>query len=85
MKTPKKDYHDRPIAEIQRMMNDVRAKGGKSWIKWTCPKCGERCLSTDPDTINLGGYQHDACGGVYTGALYGLMVLLPLGRKKPEL
>lgn len=80
MTTTPNDYHDRPIPEIQRMMREVHAKGGQSWIKWTCPKCGERCVATEPNQINLAGYEHDACGGVYTEHLFGLMVVLPIGR-----
>lgn len=83
MTTTPKDYHDRPIPEIQRMMREVQAKGGQSWIKWTCPKCHTRCIATEPNQINLGGYEHDACGAVYTGKLFGLMVVLPIGGKLP--
>lgn len=80
--TPPKDYHDKPLAEIQRMMSDVQARGGKAWIKWTCPTCHTRCIAIEPNQINLAGYEHDVCGTVYTEQRYGLMVMLPIGGKK---
>ena len=72
---------DLPLPEIARQMAsilDSHPPGhARVYIKWTCPRCGERCISGTPNLINT-SYKHDDehCGAIYTGQQYGLMVIL---------
>lgn len=76
---------DHPSRTAIRMMDEVAGKGGKAWIKWTCPKCGERVTANEPNTFHTRGYAHEAkrdgspCGAVYTGDMFGLLVAYPVG------
>lgn len=69
---------DQPIETILSLMEKVINQGGKAYIKWTCPKCGDRCCSDRPNEFNAGGYLHTEredgtpCGGVYQGTMFGL-------------
>lgn len=58
-------------------MNKAIAKGFRALVKWTCPKCGKRCTSGEPNRFNTGGYYHDepGCGHLYTGQRYGLALV----------
>lgn len=76
---------DKPIIDILKQMNDIAAMGGQAWIKWTCPKCGERCVADESNKIHTGGYEHAGCGGIYQGNVFGLLVLLPINKEKREI
>lgn len=81
---------DLPLEQIKATMDMILAQGGQAWIKWTCPKCGERVVSDEEGCIHLDGYLHtekadgSECGGVYEGKLFGLLVALPLYTKPDE-
>ena len=58
---------------------------GRPWVfllKWTCPKCKERCTSNLPNTIETDGYEHtfrengEYCGEVYRGGRIGLTAMV---------
>ena len=55
----------------------------QTYIKWTCPACGERATDDQPHRVALGGYTHtekadgSPCGATYTGRLYGIRLVLP--------
>lgn len=75
------DYGDKPEAEILKMMAGVADAGGYAYVKWTCPRCGERCTANEANSFYTKGFRHTEkadggpCGEVYTGPLYGLLVV----------
>lgn len=75
---------DLPLEQIKVMMDEALHRGDLAWIKWTCPRCGERVTSDNEGSIHLDGYKHTQkkdgtlCGGVYEGNLFGLRVAVVL-------
>jgi len=57
--------------------------GLDAYLRWTCPKGGERVLADQPNVYHASGYRHaeradgTACGGIYLGTLFGLAVAVP--------
>lgn len=72
---------DKPLEEIIKMVESIAEKGGSAFIKWTCPKCGERVICAEANTTYEKGYQHEErgdgtpCGGLYTGNKFGLLAI----------
>ena len=68
---------DLPLPQIVVMMSEALAKNPntKVYVKWTCPQCGERCISGTPNTVHT-SYMHEDCGAIYEGQLYGMMLHL---------
>lgn len=67
---------------IERMDEVIRSNpGAKTFVKWTCPACGERVTATEYNTFRTGGYKHEerrdgqVCGYLYTGPLWGFMAM----------
>jgi hypothetical protein len=65
------------VEALMAGMNDLIRQGYAVFPKWTCPKCGERVTSGEPNVFHSQGYYHDApgCGALYTGTRYGLMAI----------
>lgn len=74
---------DRHIRDILPELAEWVQLGAICYIKWTCPKCGERVLSEDPNVFCDRGYLHSEkqdgseCGFVYFGDQFGLAVVIP--------
>lgn len=72
---------DKPIEDILNLMEKVVAQGGLAYIKWTCPKCGERVTSDQANCFYMQGYKHTEkddgtpCGETYRGTMFGLRAL----------
>lgn len=72
---------DKHIDEIIKMVESIAEKGGQAYIKWTCPRCGERVTCSDANTIYQKGYGHEErengtyCGEIYRGDKFGLLVV----------
>lgn len=72
---------DRPIAELLPEIDGFIARGATVYIKWTCPKCGERVIADEPNVYNALGYRHTErqdgtpCDGLYLGTVFGLAVI----------
>ena len=64
---------DKPVEEILSLMNDAIEKGFDCYVKWTCPACRQRAVSTDKNTFYTKGYLHEDCGYLYTGKMFGLL------------
>jgi hypothetical protein len=71
--------HDKPKDEIIALLDRVAAAGANGYIKWTCEKCGQRCMSAVPNVFNEGGYLHDEphCGHMSHPTKYGMMLSGP--------
>lgn len=77
---------DRTRAELIPQINAILAANPTAlcFIKWDCPRCGDRCLSDTPNTISAAGYVHTErangtpCGGVYTDDMFGFMLMFAL-------
>lgn len=63
--------------QLITMANELISKGHIIWVKWTCPRCGDRVTSSTPNTI-FASYLHtdEKCGFLYKGDEFGLMVAL---------
>lgn len=70
-------------AELIRLMEDhlEQHPNDQLYVKWTCPKCGQRCTSPDANTFHTQGYLHDelSCGHLYTGDQFGLLLVASMG------
>lgn len=66
---------DKTIEELRGFMEEIMNAGGNVWIKWTCPKCGDRVTANEANTVYMQGYKHEDCGEVYRGDTYGLFVV----------
>jgi predicted RNA-binding Zn-ribbon protein involved in translation (DUF1610 family) len=68
---------DLHVDELIRRMEAILVKhpSAKLFVKWTCPKCGERVTSNEANVVHTGGYRHDDCGGMYHGDLFGFMAI----------
>lgn len=73
---------DKPLDEIIAMMKQVLDDNpfARCYLKWTCPGCGKRVTSEQPNAVFKQGMRHneDGCNTLYTGPLWGLMVEAPL-------
>lgn len=80
-----KDY---PVEQVLKSMDRVIRLGGLAFIKWTCPKCGERVMSDTPNVYNTAGYMHvekadgSQCGGLYTGEMFNFCAVFARGTSK---
>lgn len=76
------DTSDIPTERLIPLMEQYMSFGFDTFVKWTCPECGERCAANEPNTFNEGGYQHTTrsdgspCGATYHGDLYGFMAVM---------
>ena len=63
--------------ELVREMTAWQKKGYLTLVKWTCPKCGDRVTSGEPNVFHAMGYYHDVpgCGALYTGPAYGFSAI----------
>lgn len=77
------DFKDVPIEKIIERCEAVLSRDPTAlcFVKWTCPKCGERAESSQPNVVCISGYVHEGCGYHYQGKLYGLMVILGLNEE----
>ena len=68
---------DKHISEILRMANEVIQNGGQVYLKWTCPKCGDRVTADEANTYHTSGYIHTdkGCGYHYKGEMFGFLVV----------
>ena len=48
-------YKDHPIRECMEMADEILAKGGTIFQKFTCAGCGERLTMDTPDTFFASG------------------------------
>lgn len=74
---------DVPLEEIIKLVEKVLSRDPTAlcFVKWTCPQCGERVDSSQPNVICTSGYVHEDCGYHYKGELYGLMVIRGLNEE----
>jgi hypothetical protein len=81
------DDIDQPFDVTLQRMEELIQRGAVVFVKWTCPGCGERCMSDVPNSICATGYYHTEkhdgtrCGTPYTGGehgMYGLVAIMPL-------
>lgn len=72
------DNDSATVAELLDGMNQLMAAGYTVFVKWTCPKCGVRVTSGDPNVYHSAGYYHDSpgCGALYTGTHFGIAAVL---------
>jgi len=72
---------DRPSKELIPEMDELIRQGHSVYVKWTCPKCGDRCRDDTPNRFCTEGYRHSTredgsyCGGEYEGDLFGFMLV----------
>ena len=58
---------------LLRDMDEFIGEGWDVYVKWTCPRCGERVMCETPNTFYAGGFRHavradgEPCGFVYHG------------------
>lgn len=73
---------DKHISELIPMMDAILEKNpdAELFIKWTCPQCGERAMSSDANVFHASGYLHEDCGFLYTGEYFGFMAAFTVGR-----
>jgi len=83
-----RQHHDRPFAEIVAIGNRMLEHEGYTqvFLKWTCPKCGDRCMSDVPNEYAQTGYIHterengQPCGHHYQGENgYGITGVISCG------
>lgn len=70
-RNPQELTTDELLEEMEAVL--ARYPSAKLFVKWTCPKCGERVTSTDANTFHSKGFYHDEdnCGALYTGPYWG--------------
>lgn len=76
--------HDWELEELVPKLRELLEKFPKTefWLKWTCPKCGERCATDESNVIYMEGNVHTLradgtdCGEWYKGTKYGVLVAL---------
>jgi hypothetical protein len=79
---PLRTFSDKPITDMMDEINKWIEKGAEVYMKWTCPGCGERVASETANVHHTRGYRHgekangEFCGELYTGALFGYMLVL---------
>lgn len=84
------NHKDLPSKLILEMANKFIKNGHDVYFKWTCPRCGERCVSDGKNTFALGGYTHTTkkdgtpCGETYTGDLFGLQAVIHFDPPDPH-
>jgi rRNA maturation protein Nop10 len=70
--------------ELMKLMDEQVAKGALTFVKWTCPKCGDRVVADTPNQFHPEGYTHTEredgkrCGHLYTGPKWGLRAIYAL-------
>lgn len=71
--------------ELLAAMNKWIGLGYIVLVKWTCPKCGDRVESGEPNVFHSGGYYHDVpdCGALYTGPRFGFSAMLADPANRP--
>jgi ribosomal protein S27AE len=75
---------DRPIQVLLPEIEGILDKGRDSvvFLKWTCPRCGERAIAHVANKFCTQGYVHkqrhdgSPCGGIYLGSLFGYAIVL---------
>jgi len=73
---------DQPIEKLLPNLQFLAEMGALAYLRWTCPKCGDRVLADTPNVYNALGYTHTEradgtpCRGFYAGPLFGLAVLV---------
>ena len=69
------------IALVNKMNDILTRLDGKAkvYVKWTCPGCGERVTSTQPNSFHTDGYTHEECGVTYTGDMFGMALVTIIG------
>lgn len=81
---------DLPFDKLVVEMDKLLAKGYHVWVKWTCPDCGERATSNEPDVVHTGGYLHQEkadgtpCGAWYFGTVFGMRAEMTVNPKPPQ-
>jgi rubrerythrin len=81
---------NRPVKDVSReelikMMDQLIKGGNEVFVKWTCPKCGDRCIANEKNTFNVSGYIHETrengerCDTHYNGDQWGLMAIMIFG------
>lgn len=65
------------VDELIDGMNRAIVHGFLAYVKWTCPECGQRCASGEPNVFRSAGYYHDEpnCGALYKGPYFGLALV----------
>ena len=77
------------VQELIAAADRLIARGFQIWIKWTCPRCGDRCCADEPNTFCAHGYRHstrengEPCGHHYNGQRYGLMAATAIKPNTP--
>ena len=54
------------------------------FVKWTCPNCGQRAMSAEPNVFHAQGYVHEDCGFLYAGDYYGFMAAFTIGKEEED-
>ena len=73
-------YNDFEIEEMLPKIDELIRSGVLVYLKWTCPKCGERVTANEPNTYRTQGYQHEErldgiiCGEWYYGTKFNYLV-----------
>lgn len=71
-------------ARLLEIMREFMKKGFDVYVKWTCPKCGERVTCPTANSFYPAGFIHEekadgsACGELYLGPTYGVMAVIAL-------
>jgi len=70
---------DLPLEELVAMADDVLARNGHVWLKFTCQHCGSRQTIDEPDTFYIFASCEECGQTTSLGDVGGgLMVILPL-------
>lgn len=64
---------DDPREVIEQKMKRAIENGWTAFIKYTCPGCGRRVVSKEPNVIRE-RYLHDECGTVAKPSGFGLLL-----------
>jgi hypothetical protein len=54
------EYEDAPLEELAESANEIIAKGGMIFQKWTCEACGERVTGAEPNVFCI-EMAHEDC------------------------
>ncbi len=82
--------NDYEIDDMLPRMNELIQDGCLVFLKWTCPSCGERVTSNQPNTYQTKGYQHEEkadgslCGGLYMGTRFNYVMIASTGTAQGE-
>ena len=75
---------DKDIEELLPTIRELIRGGAMVWLKWTCPKCGDRVTANKENTYYTGGYTHEDCGETYYGTMFGMLVLSSFDKNLAE-